>query len=81
MSDLNNMIDESFEEWLRQQTNDDALPDDELLVKIVSQAMREDKLEAKAQSLLDVANLCMAMAEKALGCRAPIATCLTLTRH
>lgn len=81
MDDLNNMTDEGFEAWLRQQTDDAALPDDELLVKAVSQAMREDKAEAKAQSLLDVANLCMAMAERALGCLAPIVTCVTLTRH
>ncbi|TQK01258.1 hypothetical protein [Herbaspirillum sp. SJZ107] len=81
MTDFNNLTDADFDEWLRRQADDMAIPDDELLAETVSKAIREDMPEAKAQWLLDVANLCMAMAERALGCQAPIVTCLTLTRH
>jgi hypothetical protein len=41
----------------------------------------EDTQEGRAQRLIDVANLCIAMADKSLGSQVPVGTCLTLTRH
>lgn len=81
MSDLNNMDNATFDTWLLEQSGAANLSDDQLLVEVFSRAMTEDSPEGRAQGLVDVANLCLAMAEKSLGSQVPIATCLTLTRH
>lgn len=81
MSELNNFAPDEFDAWLHQQAGDAVATDDEKLANGVSRVIREDKPEVKAQQLLEVANLCMAMADRLLGCQVPVATCLTLTRH
>lgn len=81
MTDLNNMDNASFDAWLREQGGTLGATDDEQLVEVFSKALREDTPEGRAQSLIDVANLCIAMADKSLGSQVPVGTCLTLTRH
>jgi hypothetical protein len=76
--DLTNMSDEAFDGWLRdlgRQATGDGL-NDERLVELVGATLREATPEARAQGLVDLANLCYAMADKTLGSRAPSAKCL-----
>lgn len=81
MTDLNNMDSTAFDAWLREQGGMPGATDDEQLVEVFSKALREDTPEGRAQGLIDVAVLCMAMADKSLGSQVLIGTCLTLTRH
>jgi hypothetical protein len=81
MSDLNNMDNATFDAWLLEQSGAANLSDDQLLVEVFSKMMMEDTPEGRAQGLVDVANMCLAMADKSLGSQVPVATCLTLTRH
>jgi hypothetical protein len=81
MSDLNNMDNATFDAWLLDQTGGANLSDDQLLVEVFSKMMMEDTPKGRAQGLVDVANMCLAMADKSLGSQVPVATCLTLTRH
>ena len=81
MSDLNSMDNPTFDAWLRDQSTMPGASDDEQLVEVCSRALREESPEGRAQALIDVANLCIAMADKSLGSQVPVSTCLTLTRH
>lgn len=81
MTDLNSMDNAAFEHWLREQSGTVGASDDEQLVDMVSKALREESRAGRAQCLIDVANLCMAMADRSLGSQVPVGTCLTLTRH
>lgn len=82
MSDLLNMPEPDFDAWLRNQAGGVGAEDDELLAAEVSNVIRGAfQPEAKAERLLNVANMCIAMADKILGCQVPVATCLELTRH
>jgi hypothetical protein len=71
----------AFDAWLLEQSTAPGSSDDERLVEVVSKALMEDTQEGRAQRLIDVANLCIAMADKSLGSQVPVGTCLTLTRH
>lgn len=81
MSDLNNMDNTTFNAWLMEQSSTANLSDDQILVEVFSKMMMEDTPEGRAQGLVDVANMCLAMADKSLGCQFPVAMCLTLNRH
>ena len=81
MTDLNSMDNANFDAWLREQGGMPGATDDEQLVAVFSKALREDTPEGRAQCLIDVANMCIAMADKSLGSQVPVGTCLTLTRH
>jgi hypothetical protein len=81
MSDRNIMDNAAFDSWLMEQRALQGMSDDELLVEVVSQALREDTLKGRVQGLIDLANLCMLMADKSMGSCGSIATCLTIVRN
>lgn len=81
MSNFNNMENATFDSWLLEQSGGANLSDDQLLVEVFSKMMIEDTPKGRAQGLVDVANMCLAMADRSLGSQASVATCLTLTRH
>lgn len=56
-------------------------PCEENVVAIVSDAIREQSPNAEAQLWVDAANMCMAMADKALGAQGLVATSVVLTKH
>jgi hypothetical protein len=67
--DLLDMSDIDFEECLREASRSAPRSDlsEERLVELLSTTLREDLPEARARSFVDLANLCYAMADKALG--------------
>jgi hypothetical protein len=78
--DLTNMSDEAFDDWLPDlaaNATEDGLSD-ECLVKLVGATLRESTPEARARGLVDLANLCYAMADKTLGSWAPSTRCLKI---
>lgn len=78
--DLTDMTDNVFDDWLRDSGSDatgDGL-NDEGLVALVSATLRETSLEVRAQSLIDLANFCYALADKTLGSRTPSTRCLKI---
>lgn len=79
--DLNSMDSAAFDAWLLEQSGTPGASDDEQLIEVFSRALREESPEGRSQSLIDVANMCIAMADKSLGSQVPVSTCLTLTRH
>jgi tRNA(Ile2) C34 agmatinyltransferase TiaS len=81
MSDRNIMDNAAFDSWLMEQRALQGMSDDELLVEVVSHALREDTVEGRAQGLIDLANLRMLMADKSMGSCGSIATCLTIVRN
>lgn len=78
---MNNMSNAEFDVWIFEQSTTQGQSEDERLIQVVSKALREDTREGRAQTLVDAANLCMAMADKALGSQVAVRTCVTLTRH
>ena len=71
--DLGDMTNDVFDDWLRDlgdHSTGDGLTD-ERLVELVGATLREARPEARAQGLVDLANLCYAMADKTLGSRTP----------
>jgi hypothetical protein len=79
--DLNNMNDVEFDTWLLEQSTALDQSDDERLIAVVSNVLRQDTPEGRAQGLLDAANVCIALADKTLGSQTAIGTCLTFTRQ
>lgn len=78
--DLTDMSDVAFDDWLLNIGNyasGDGL-NDERLVSLVGTTLRATTPEARAHGLVDLANLCYAMADKALGSRAPAEKCLKI---
>ena len=78
------MTDEEYEAWLgSQELNlvDTSLPNEENLITMFSYAMRTTTAEERAKSLVDVANMCLAMADKTLGSQNLVAKCLVLNKH
>lgn len=71
-------------EWLKKNAIDlDALnaPSDENLVRLLSDAMRCVRPQDKADILLDVANMALALADKTLGAQSLVPQCLFVLRH
>jgi hypothetical protein len=78
--DLTDMSDDVFDAWLRDlggHATGDGL-NDERLVELVSATLREATPGARARSLIELANLCYAMADKTLGSRTPSTRCLKI---
>lgn len=78
--DLTHMSNDVFDDWLRDlggHATGDGL-NDERLVELVGTTLRESAPEARAQGLVDLANLCYAMAEKTLGSWALSTKCLEI---
>lgn len=78
--DLIDMSDNVFDDWLRD-LDDSATGDglnDERLVGLVGAMLREATPEARAQGLVDLANLCYAMADKTLGSQTSSTRCLKI---
>lgn len=74
------MGDEVFDDWLRDlggHAAEDGL-NDERLVELVGTTLWEATPETRARSLVDLANLCYAMADKTLGLQIPSARCLKI---
>lgn len=78
--DLANVSDNIFDDWLRGMS--DRIPGDglcdERLIELVGKTLRKTTPEARARCLVDLANLCYAMADKTLGSRTPSAKCLKI---
>jgi hypothetical protein len=73
--DLINMSDDVFDDWLLDlggHAAGDGL-NDERLVELVGRTFREASPVAHTRGLVDLANLCYAMADKTLGSRTPSA--------
>lgn len=78
--DLANVSDNIFDDWLHgmsDRISGDGLCD-ERLIELVGTTLRETTPEARARRLVDLANLCYAMADKTLGSRTPSAKCLKI---
>lgn len=78
--DLANVSDNIFDDWLHgmsDRISGDGLCD-ERLIELVGTTLRETTPEARARCLVDLANLCYAMADKTLGSRTPSAKCLKI---
>lgn len=75
--DLIDMSDD-FEDWLHEIGGRPSEYDlsEERLLQLVSATLREVGPEARAQGFVDLANLCFAMAEKALGSQTPVTKCI-----
>lgn len=76
--DLIDMSDDVFDEWLldisRGATGEDL--NEERLVQLVSTTLREVRPESRAKGFVDLANMCYAMAEKALASQLCVTKCL-----
>lgn len=80
---INELSEPDFEGWLREQTGrggDDECSE-ENLVALLSQTLRLSGTEGRAQGLVEVANMCLAMADRSLGYQGPVAKCLVLNVH
>lgn len=78
--DLHNMSNEIFDNWLHEigdRSPGDGLSD-ERLIELVGTTLRETTPEARARCLVDLANLCYAMADKTLGSKEPSAKFLKI---
>ena len=78
--DLTDISDEDFDNWLQDKGDHKTGVglNDERLVELVSTTLRETVSEARALALVELANLCYAMADKALGSLAPSTRCLEI---
>jgi hypothetical protein len=71
-------------EWLRQNGVDFAdlnAPTEENLIRLVSDTLRTLGAEDKAQSFIEIANMCIALADKTLGSQSLVPQCIVLQRH
>jgi hypothetical protein len=77
-TDSINSSDDVFDDWLRdisrRATGDDL--NEERFVQLVSATLRENQPATRARCFVDLANMCYAMADKALGSQTPAAKCL-----
>lgn len=81
--DLANVSDNIFDDRLRgmsDRISGEGLCD-ERLIELVGTTLRETAPEARARCLVDLANLCYAMADKMLGSRTPSAKCLKIVAN
>lgn len=82
-TDLNSVPDETYERWLREAGGmiDPDEPTEENLAKLFTITAMETTPEGKAKSLVDIANMALALADKTLGSQVPVAKCLVLELH
>lgn len=84
IDDLLEMTNEEHAEWLREQgieVLDLSQPTEENLCRLVSIALRAIDKDDRARALVDVANVSLALADKAIGAQAIVTKCLVLQRH
>lgn len=76
--DLPGMSDDVFDEWLRDTSGyaSERNLSEERLVELVGTTLREETPEFRAKGFVDLANLCYAMADKALGSQTRVRKCL-----
>lgn len=76
--DLFDVSNDDFEDWLRDagRFSSGGELSEESLVELVSATLREVRPEVRARGFVDLANLCFAMADKALGSQTPSGKCL-----
>jgi hypothetical protein len=81
--DMNDISDEDYENWFFELGGTNAIdnPSEENLVALFSNTLRETVPRARAQGLVEVANMCLALADKTLGCRISTTKCLVVDRH
>lgn len=82
--DLSEMTDLEYTEWFANSGSeliDLNYPSEENLINLFSAAVRTISVEERAQSLVDVANMCLALADKTLGAQSVVATCIVLNKH
>lgn len=80
-NDLFGMSDAEHLQWLRDQGIpfiDISQPSEEALCKLVSDALRTLSKEDRAQTFIDIANMSLALADKAMGAQAVLPQCLVL---
>lgn len=80
---MNELTNPEYEEWLRAQTGRGGEDEcsEEALVALMSQTLRLSDAGERAHGLVEVANLCIAMADRSLGYQGPVAKCLVLNLH
>lgn len=81
--DMNSVSDDVYAKWLQEiggGIGQDS-PSDENLAALVSNALRELSPKARALGLIEAANMCLALADKTLGCQVPVAKCLVENIH
>jgi len=78
--DLIDMNNDAFDDWLRDVRGGASRNDlsEERLVELVGTTLREASPEARARGLLELANLCYAMADRTLGSLLPSNKCLEI---
>lgn len=85
MSDnLFEMTDAEYQEWLQGQgldCVDFSVPCEENLCHLVSKALRSTQKEERAQLYVEVASMCLALADKTLGAQTIVAQCLIRPKH
>jgi hypothetical protein len=84
IKDLFEMTSEEHDKWLREQgveVLDLSQPNEENLCRLVSIALRANDKDARVRALVDVANVSLALADKAMDAQDIVAKCLVLQRH
>ena len=79
-NDLLSVNTDDFDAWLRDLSGRGPGDDlsDERLAQLVGVVLREIQPEARARGFVDIANMCYAMADKALGCQTAATKCLEI---
>jgi hypothetical protein len=81
--DINEMNETEHKEWLSKvgAISEPGVPTEQNLVRLFTAAVQESNPIAKANALVDLANMSLALADVALGSRSYAAKCLVLTTH
>jgi hypothetical protein len=81
--DMNNISDEDYESWFFEIGGSSGTGNatEENLVALLSNTLRETIPKARAQGLVEVANMCLALVDSAFGCQVSVANCLVVNCH
>ena len=81
--DINDISGEDYESWFFELggANGISNPSEENLVALFSNTLCETAPRARAQGLVEVANMCLALADRTLGCRVSTTKCLVVDSH
>jgi hypothetical protein len=82
--DLFGMSEADHIKWLREQgidVLDLSQPSEENLCRLLSNAVRTIDKQGRARLFVDLANMSLALADKALGAQRIVPQCLVLQRH
>lgn len=79
---LLHMTDAEYEAWFAGLVSIECpIAGEETLIALFSHAIRTTTAKERAQALVDVANMCLAMADRALGAHSHVVTCVALAMH